>query len=43
MLIEAIDERGTSGGAMGKVPINEESLKRPMLGMCYILCTSSSV
>jgi hypothetical protein len=29
MLIEAMDECGTSGGGMGKVPINEESLRRP--------------
>jgi hypothetical protein len=29
MLIEEMDERGTLGGGMGKVPINEESLRRP--------------
>jgi hypothetical protein len=27
--MEEIDEHGTSGGGMGKVPINEESFRRP--------------
>jgi hypothetical protein len=29
ILIEATNEHGTSGGGMGKVPINEESFRRP--------------
>jgi hypothetical protein len=36
MLIEATDGCGTSGGGMGKVPINEESLRRPTPTFSYL-------
>jgi hypothetical protein len=36
MLIEAIDGCGTLGGGMGKVPINEESFRRPTPKLSYL-------